>query len=492
MDKRIIFAIGLSLLVLILWTVIFPAPKMQPAVNKEVIAKTELTPAPIIPAQISQDSTFFTVQTDFLELKFGLPSASIQDIKFKKFSNYQPKNIARIGQLLAKGKELEFTDYKIAGDKITFTSKDGNVIKSFIVSNSSYSIELGITGLNKKIDNLDCAVSIACLDIDKYAKEARSTELIILANEKITKTSLLRFKNQVKTITEDKLSVVGIKGSHFCYLLKNKELGKIFYQIIGDTKGVLRITQGVSNKNYQLFLGPIDPNYLNNFDNAISGNLTHFNAIANILLKILDFLHKIVRNWGVAIILLSLLIYGLLYPLTHKQMQSVKEMQALQPHIDNLRKIYKDNPQRLNKEILELYKEHKVNPLGGCLPLILQIPVFFALYQALSRSLLLKGAKFLWIKDLTEPDKLFMLKNNLPIIGNEINLLPILMAVVMFLQQKLSLKTASPSQKEQQQMMMVLFPILFGFIFYSFPSGLVIYWFINSLLTFVYQWKVSK
>jgi YidC/Oxa1 family membrane protein insertase len=207
---------------------------------------------------------------------------------------------------------------------------------------------------------------------------------------------------------------------------------------------------------------------------------------------VLQFLFKLTHNWGWAIVLLSLAIYLVLFPLSLKQMRSMKEMQALQPRILELREMYKDNPQKLNKEIMELYREHKVNPFGGCLPLILQIPVFFALYQALMRSVALKGASFLWIKDLSEPDKLFTLKTNIPIIGNEINLLPVLMMIGMFIQQKLSLGSSSSGSAEQQKMMLVIFPVLFGIIFYHMPAGLVLYWFINSTLMLIYQMRISK
>lgn len=170
----------------------------------------------------------------------------------------------------------------------------------------------------------------------------------------------------------------------------------------------------------------------------------------------------------------------------------MKEMQLLQPKIDALRKELKDNPQRLNKEIMELYKEHKVNPLGGCLPLLLQMPIFFALYQALIRSAALRGAHFLWIKDLSAPDKLFTLKNSIPFLGNQINILPILMAIGMFVQQKISSVKATGEAAQQQKMMSIIMPVMFGVIFYQMPSGLVLYWLVNSMLMLFYQLRLNK
>jgi YidC/Oxa1 family membrane protein insertase len=217
-----------------------------------------------------------------------------------------------------------------------------------------------------------------------------------------------------------------------------------------------------------------------------------FDFIAHLLIQLLDWLYRLVHNWGLVIILLSIMIYFLLYPLVLKQMRSMKEMQALQPRIAELRQAHKDNPQKLNKEMMELYRQHKVNPFGGCLPLILQIPIFFALYQVLMRSVVLKGARFLWIKDLSEPDRLFLLPTSLPLVGKEINILPILMAIAMFVQQKTSMVATTSEAAEQQKIMLILFPLLFGFIFYRMPAGLVLYWFINSALMLTYQLRIRR
>jgi len=173
-------------------------------------------------------------------------------------------------------------------------------------------------------------------------------------------------------------------------------------------------------------------------------------------------------------------------------MKSMKEMQILQPKMDQLRKTYGDNSKKLNEEMMKLYKDHKVNPFSGCLPMILQIPIFISLYQVLSRSIALKGASFLWIKDLSEPDRLFKFPVTIPFVGEYFNLLPILMAIGMFIQQKMSSANATGQAAEQQKMMVIIFPIMFGVMFYNVPSGLVMYWFLNSTLMLLYQIKVMK
>ena len=156
--------------------------------------------------------------------------------------------------------------------------------------------------------------------------------------------------------------------------------------------------------------------------------------------------------------------------------------------MERLRNEHKDNPQKLNKEMMELYKKYNVNPMGGCLPLLLQMPIFIALYQGLMRSLDLRGARFLWIRDLSMPDAV-RLPFAMPIIGNTFNILPVLMAVAMVFQQQMAMRkgAAGSAQAKQQQQMMIMMPIFFLFIMYNFPSGLVLYWLTNTILTMCEQ-----
>jgi len=167
----------------------------------------------------------------------------------------------------------------------------------------------------------------------------------------------------------------------------------------------------------------------------------------------------------------------------------MKRMQEVQPQIEELRKKYKDNPAKLNKEIIELYRQHRVNPLGGCLPLFFQLPVFIALYQVLLRLVELKGANFLWIKDLTSPDRAIPLKIAIPFVGEYINILPLLLVVINLLQQKF---TQLPSQDTQQRQMGMFFVVFIGIIFYHFPSGLVLYWLTQNIFTFIYQFRLYR
>lgn len=206
--------------------------------------------------------------------------------------------------------------------------------------------------------------------------------------------------------------------------------------------------------------------------------------IGLVLMVVLKGLASVVRNYGLAVILLAAGVTATLSPFTLISVRSMKRMQELQPRMDQLKKKYADDPKRMNQEVFALFKEHKVSPLSGCLPMLLQLPVFFALWSAISHVIELRGARFLWIKDLSLPDRLARLP-----LGIELNLLPILMAVAMFMQTKLSQPKAQSSGPNPFSGPMM--SVLFGVMFYQVPSGLVLYWLTNSL-TSILWYKLAK
>ena len=190
-------------------------------------------------------------------------------------------------------------------------------------------------------------------------------------------------------------------------------------------------------------------------------------------------------SYGIAILLLTVLIRIIFWPLTHKGTESMKRMQALQPQMKEIKEKYKDNPQRQQQETMALYKENKVNPLGGCLPMFIQIPVFIALFSVLRSAIELRFSKFLWISDLSEPENLF--EGMIPVIGS-LNILPVLMAATMMWQQKL---TPTAGDAQQQKMMAIMMPIMMLFFFYTMPSGLVLYW-TTSQVIMIAQMLIKK
>ena len=197
------------------------------------------------------------------------------------------------------------------------------------------------------------------------------------------------------------------------------------------------------------------------------------------ILLLMNWVYRHVGNYGVAIILLTVVSKVLFYPLTVKSMRSMKAMQALQPQINALRNKHKSDPQRLQRETMDLYRQHKVNPMGGCLPMVAQIPIFYALYLALSVSVELQNATFLcigqvfglhiWICDLASHDPTYVL--------------PILMGVTMFIQQKMTPTAGDPRQAK----MMLVMPFIFTFMFLNLPAGLVLYWTVSNVLQIAQQ-----
>jgi len=244
---------------------------------------------------------------------------------------------------------------------------------------------------------------------------------------------------------------------------------------------------------YALYLGPRDLSSLKKvqkkLDRAVNFGWT--DIIARPLLYTLRFFNQYINNYGVSIILLTILIKILFWPLTHKSYKSMKEMQKLQPRMAKLREKYKDNKEQLNKEMMGLYKTYKVNPMGGCLPMLIQIPVFFALFRILGAAIELRHAPFaLWITDLSAPDRLFNFPFKIPFMSppSGIPVLTLLMGASMFLQQKM---TPTPGDPTQAKIMMLL-PIIFTFMFINFPSGLVLYWLVNNILSIGQQYRIYK
>ena len=503
MEKRLILAIALSLLILLSWSVLIS--KFQPIENKEVKEKTADSPILIpkqTPISASQtepaSSSLITLTQKNFEIIFVEPQAAIKEVIFKSYQSY--KFPLQSGFLLGD-KNLVFKKESITEKEAIFVyqDQDNRIIKRYHFPNSNYNIELEIEvqNLSHVPLSINFPLTLGVLHFGGDQVQARFQDITVALPDKI-----LHLNARKESIFE-KVKFLGLRDRYFCAVIEpeSNDWDGFVRRVNPQESEIGLKSREVSLKpgqqirqKFHIYLGPQELKLIKGIRPAWSAVMYYgtFNFIAQILLQFLELLHSWVNNWGGVIVILSFSVYILLFPLTLKQMRSMKDMQALQPTIEKLRETYKGNPQRLNKEIMELYRQHKVNPFGGCLPLVLQIPIFFALYQVLMRSVALKGAKFLWIKDLSAPDRLFMLPISLPILGNEVNLLPILMSIGMFIQQKLSTVATQGSYSEQQKIMTIIFPIMFGFIFYHMPAGLVLYWFINSLLMLLYQFRISR
>ncbi len=261
--------------------------------------------------------------------------------------------------------------------------------------------------------------------------------------------------------------------------------------------------QSIIEDTYKYYIGPLDRDNLNRYnkaeDNAfgVSGlalqNAPKTSAVLfwleAVLRWLLEMFYRVVPNYGVAIILLTILIKVVLFPFTHKSYESTSKMQAVQPKLAELKEQYKGDPQKLNAKTAELYKEEGVNPMGGCLPMLFQFPIFIALYGLLNKYFPLRGAVFIpgWINDLSAPEAIFQFEKGLAFFGSTfdaIRLLPVLYLAGQLLTTKVTQAGQVGSQSGAQQKMLTLgMPIMFFFILYNMPSGLLLYWTAMNFVT---------
>jgi YidC/Oxa1 family membrane protein insertase len=230
-------------------------------------------------------------------------------------------------------------------------------------------------------------------------------------------------------------------------------------------------------EQFTMYVGPKELSVLRDIDPSLTKlvNLGWFAFFGKILLAMLKFFHTLVDQWGVAIILLTFTVKAAFFPLTQASFKSSQAMSALQPDLQAIRDQFKDKPEEINRRTMELFRERGVNPLGGCLPMLVQLPVWIALYQVLLNSVELYHTEFLYFRDLSSVDPY--------------GALPAVVMVLMVVQQQL---TPMPNMDPAQARMMKILPIVFGIFFFAFPSGLVVYIFVNMVLTILQQWFIKR
>ena len=249
----------------------------------------------------------------------------------------------------------------------------------------------------------------------------------------------------------------------------------------------------LKNNTISLYLGPLEYNKIKNLGVQLE-EIMNFGwfivrPISKFVLWALKSMHLYIPNYGIILIIFSVLVKLAVYPLTKKSYESTRAMQAIQPEITNLKEKYKNNQTKLSQKTMELYKKKGVNPIGGCFPMLLQMPLLFALFTVFRSTIELRGEPFvLWIKDLSAPDVLFYLPFKIPVYGDFVCALPIFMALSMFVQQRMMMTTTTGGPQEQQQKLMQYFMMVFFFLlFNSFPSGLNLYYTLFNVLTIAQQ-----
>lgn len=489
MEKRIILAFVLSLLLVYFWGSLNPKQPyyIQNTTTNQSAQKTELL-------DLSQhiEGKRFIFSSDIFQIHFIEEKAAIEEVIFK---NSRVDNLF-LGNGFYIPKNIDFSIKKEEKDKIVFVASENNkdFEKEFLFSNTNNLLRLKFSILNSNTKTQNYNLILYLGKIDFKQRDVQFSEFLLASPDRIQSF------NGHKEIFSQDFSFLAVKNKYYCLVVQpQKKDYKAFIKRLTAQSSVLGVEKSLSLppgervlEEFEVYIGPQNPEVLAKI-NPHWKNIVSFGSldiIAQIFVQVLKFFYRITRNWGIALIFLTIAVQILLYPLSIKQARSMKKMQALQPEIEILRKKYADNPQKLNREILELYRQHNTNPLGGCLPFLLQMPIFIALYQVQNRLIYFKNANFLWIRDLSLPDNAIDLSRFG--ISFKINILPILMAILMFIQQKANLQKNSANINSQQKMLAYFIPLMLLIFFYNVSAAFNLYLLFTNLFMLFYQVQVNR
>ncbi len=497
-----------------------PVPAVKGAKLEKVAAVEEIPSA----VQTSAPAREITVETDKYQAIFTTEGARLISFKLKDYKATAAKDSALV-QMYGSA-PLRYATLRTTGSEGFGLSEDArfessaasvvNVnnqdpfelsfkhvaangmqyVKSFRLRADEYAIDLTLELSNAGPNPLRGTVDLAMIQRWDLSTDADGSSFLDSDSYSFTGPATL-VKDEIEEVDVDDLQEAPVSyGSDFSWTsFQTKYFLSVVVPAANTTERILlqRKDDAIENiletsyftlqpgekrsLDYLVFIGPKDPQELKTAGHQLEkiADFGFFNLLAQPLFMVLTFFYGFFKNYGVAIILLTTMIKIIFWPLTHKSYSSMKSMQKLQPEMQKLRDKFKNDKERLNKEMMQLYKTHSVNPLGGCLPMIVQIPVFFALYQVLLNSIALRHAPFaFWLTDLAAKDPYYIT--------------PVLMGASMFVQQKMTPTTADPMQAKIFMMM----PIVFTFMFLNFPSGLVIYWLVNNLLTILQQYFIHR
>jgi YidC/Oxa1 family membrane protein insertase len=388
----------------------------------------------------------------------------------------------------------------IAGDAkkevtLTYTGKQFRIEKIYTFDPKGYTVGFDVVVTNLTGENTAGDMSISLFDYVDESKKSWSifgsydypSNYLVFVDKSLKKGTAKGVKVDKPEKMPGTTTWFGFDNKYFLTALITDKLSGSEVEIVrsSDTLAVGSVTMGdVSfpagdsvTKDMTIYLGPKEATIMDRVGYSLSSAIDYgfFGFLSIPLVWLLSFFYSIFKNYGVAIILLTVVVRIVLFPFTYKSMKSMKEMQKMQPLMVELREKYKNDKEKLNQEVMRMYQTHKINPLGGCLPLLLQLPVFIALYKALYVAIQLRHSPFLfWIKDLSEMDPYYVT--------------PIIMGASYFIQQKLTPTSMDPTQ----QKIMLLMPVIFTVIFLNLPAGLVLYFFVSNLLSIAQQLYMNK
>jgi len=528
MEKRALLAFVLSLVVLFAYQSLFQVPvddqERGSVPESAVVAdRDETVSTPSVPAVEKMPSADFpvplkrdvvseeivTVETEVARYRISTRGGGLKDVTLKRYFDDDKKKIKLIPaessvfplHMLSQGKRFQIpfvsSDQSLIvrrGDEpqvltLRYDGPEGGFVeKRFVFHSESYDVDVAIS--QNLLAHYEVVVGTHSFELSDEETEGRYSHVgpVLDLTGDIERIKLKKIKE--RTVFKGNIPWVAYESKYFMTSLLPEQEGEVAVldRIEGESgEGVLAFSLTAKGESFsgQFYAGPKDYELLKSYGNGLEEviNFGVFGVLGKPMFFILKSIYNVVKSYGVAIILLTSLIKIIFIPLTHKQQKSMQEMQRIQPEISGIREKYKSDPQSMNREVMALYKKHKVNPAAGCLPLLIQIPVFFALYNVLLGAIELRQTPFLYISDLSAADTLFG-----HIGGFALGPLPLLMGASMYYQQKLTPSTMDPKQAKIFQWM----PVIFTLMFLNFPSGLVLYWLVNNVLTIAQQMYVNS
>lgn len=502
MERRALLAVVLSILVLIAYSYFFQPKPVQrqpetPGQGKPLPETQTAKPVPLPLFALETAGEDIIVQTDLYEVILTTKGATIKSWELKNYKDRDGMPVRLLREpgtlpplaILFEGADRDLPQkviYQTNTDKLilrgkgdskgevvfTYTHQGMLIRKKLVFYNNDYRADLSVETVNTPAYLLSLGTDFGVFDKDKK-DTGHKGPVILIDSDRMEFNEKLKaprdFTGSIHWIAqEDKYFISALvprTGALGASVWKEGNTAEIALKLSPEKQGLL------------LYAGPKEYDRLK----ALNVRLEHavdfgwFSIVAMPLFWVLKFFYKFTGNYGWAIVLLTIITRIPFIPLVNKSGMTMKKMQEIQPRLAEIKKRYKKDPQKMQKEMMELYKKHKVNPLGGCLPILLQIPIFIALYNVLSKAIELRGAPFMWwIKDLSLKDPYYIL--------------PIVMGLTMVIQQKMTPSTMDPMQAK----IMMILPIVFTFLFLTFPSGLVLYWLVNNIFGIIQQYYINK
>ena len=542
-QRRVLLAIAISLLIVALYQELIvhrlypPAEQAPPATEpaspaaapgsteKPAAANTEAKPA--VAPELAANARDVVVDTDLYRATFTTLGARLKGLELKRYRttvapDSPPLQLIQFAAadrlplgltLLGEGKSpTTDADVLYAADQtsveltaegsatLTFKGQlpDGTTVQKRITAQGhDY-----LWSLDLEVGSVPAGYTQMSLDWDEgmnpagpNAGEVVFDQVSVLQKNKLQLHPFAKFDGATPIEAKDDIDWMGFSGRYFLAAVvpqtdPTNNLRVWMRRDQEHVQSVVIFPPATFQAHADVYAGPKDIDRLEAVGHGLrkAVDLGWFTFIALPMLQALRFLHHFTGNFGVAIIVLTMVIKLLFFPLTKKSFESMRAMQKLQPEMQKIRERLKDKPDEMNREVMELYRRHKVNPLGGCLPMVLQIPVFVGLYNALLNAVELRHAPFIgWITDLSAPDRLGSIQ--LPFVPHPgIPVLTLVMGVSMLVQQWMTPSAADPAQ----QRAMMIMPVVFTFMFINFPAGLTLYWLVNNLLTIGQQYAMSR